>query len=385
MFEEGMKFKYVSNIHSFCYVDADPNITGLFTAEERNEIMDFKEKNVKPFVADGMFHRFYKKFSHCETTDELRRVLYSKHEELQPEQKGEGRILALPVIFYFFAKHVRTGFLRLLACFQPLIKWKSLLQDGRIDCFREDLSETWLLANRYAALQFLFNDTKNIFYLGGEKSGIAVADRKNSRRAVPGLKEMSKKSIGKKGDGYVRLFSGTTKDLAATEAGQKWTGNNGTKSLIETVAKLPKVLRDILVSNHSRAKGSEKTLRSMAVPGLAIYGPKVRSLLLDAPKGYVTRCSVTDWDEMTMSISKAAILANLRVFAKFLTMRMHVLENERLIGNANLNCESGDEDDPVLSLLEEFAGTARKKVPRPALALPSTHPTPKKRRTILYC
>jgi len=215
----------------------------------------------------------------------------------------------------------------------------------------------------------------DIIVCSGEKCGIAVGERKNKQRALPGMKEMTRKAVGKKGDGYVRLFDGTAKDLAATEAGAQWKGAKGTKAMVESLGILPKVLRDIWMSNVQRAGENERVLRSLAVPGLAIYGPMVAFLLLDSPKGYVTRCFVNDWKELSTTVSKETLKANGRVFLDFLLTRLHVLWNEDLIaGNAK---SSEDEDeDPGLALLQEFSSPKR----RAPLTMPLSHPTPKRRK-----
>ncbi|CAG8666438.1 4571_t:CDS:2, partial [Paraglomus occultum] len=191
------------------------------------------------------------------------------------------------------------------------------------------------------------------------------------------MKEMARKAIGKKGDGYVQLFDGTAKDLAATEAGAQWKGAKGTKLMVESLGKLPKVLRDIWMSNVQRAGGDVHVLRSLAVPGLAIYGPMVAFLLLDSPKGYITRCFVNDWRELSMTVSKETLKANGRVFLDFLLTRLHVLRNEDLIvGNAKSSEGEDENEDPGLALLQEFSSPKR----RAPLAMPLSHPTPKRRK-----
>ncbi|KAJ3176799.1 hypothetical protein HDU85_006534 [Gaertneriomyces sp. JEL0708] len=177
---------------------------------------------------------------------------------------------------------------------------------------------------------------------------------------------------GQEGDGYVRAFDGIARDLAATEVGLKWEGLKGTKLMTESLGKLPKVLRDIFTSNYRRGGSRETLLREMAVPGLAVYGPMSSLLVLDAPRGYVVRCKISDWKELSMSISKEGMQANGQVFARFLAMRMHVLRNEELISDSESVI-----DDPALDLLREFSSPKRRCPTK--FTLPDTHPTPGKR------
>ncbi|KAI8816911.1 uncharacterized protein EV422DRAFT_265445 [Fimicolochytrium jonesii] len=356
MYEAGMKFKYTSNIHSFCYVNTDRNITSLFTDEEREELEETNTKCVPPFTKGGTFHNFYNKFAACGNGDALRDMLFSEQEELQSSRSTDEEFWHCQLYHSFLVD--------------------MLLLSSKTNKISEDLSEAWLLANPYRALQILFGDKEHIFFLSGEKGGVAVADRKNMQMALPAMTQMVKKCVGKKGDGYVRAFDGVVRDLAATEAGLKWEGFKGTKLMVETVKKLPRVLRDIFSSNHSRGGSQETLLRSMAVPGLAIYGPMVSLLLLDAPNGYIVRCRGSDWRELSLSISPAVIKANGMIFTMFLTMRMHVLRNEELIARAG--GEDEEENDPALELLAAFGG--RKKRRPTGLALPKTHPTPRKKR-----
>ncbi|KAJ3111364.1 hypothetical protein HK100_002711, partial [Physocladia obscura] len=84
-----------------------------------------------------------------------------------------------------------------------------------------------------------------------------------------------------KGDGYVRVLGASTRDIAAIEAGPKWEGIGGTKSLIECGKIMPKVLRDIFWSTHARLCNSHVALERLVIPGLAIYGDKCKRISLD--------------------------------------------------------------------------------------------------------
>jgi hypothetical protein len=59
---------------------------------------------------------------------------------------------------------------------------------------------------------------------------------------------MQRKTIGRKGDGYVRSIGSRSIDRAASEAGPKWEGKQGTKFIKECSLTLPKVLKDIFIN-----------------------------------------------------------------------------------------------------------------------------------------
>ncbi|KAI9094048.1 hypothetical protein DFS34DRAFT_251782 [Phlyctochytrium arcticum] len=295
LYEGGLQFKHVNIIHSFTYVSTDRNVTDLFTEAERKEIERDGVKCPDPFTAGGSFHRMFNRFAQCKTAAELRNALYSGCPELLEDNARVDDDFWLCQIYHVFLTDI-------------------LLQGRNTGAFHKDLSEAWLLANPYHVLQPLFGDQVDMFFLTGEKSGIAVAQRKNKDRAVAGSCDMARKAVGKKGDGYVRSFVGIGKDLAATEAAAKWQVEAASKTLVEAGAKLPKVLRDIFVSNLNGAKNREHVLRGMAVPGLAVAGPMVSLLLCDSPHGYVVRCTVSPWLETQLGISKASMTGNAKVF-----------------------------------------------------------------------
>ncbi|KAJ3223649.1 hypothetical protein HDU78_011240, partial [Chytriomyces hyalinus] len=113
-------------------------------------------------------------------------------------------------------------------------------------CFALDLSESWILANPWQFLQNMFHDCRDIFILGGEKGGLASQERKDESREIAGQSEMVRRSMGKKGNGYVRILGSEARDVAAIEAGRKWEGAGATKAFVESQHILPKMLRDNL-------------------------------------------------------------------------------------------------------------------------------------------
>ncbi|CAB4401723.1 unnamed protein product [Rhizophagus irregularis] len=132
-------------------------------------------------------------------------------------------------------------------------------------------------------------DLPENLYLKGEKAGLATKDRKNRGRTLSNIGPMQRKSIGKKGDGYVRSFGSRSIDWAASEAGSKWEGEQGTKTIKECSLSLPKVLKDIFISLARKVDFDEDKMRKINIPGFIHAGANLIKTNLDCPKGYVCR------------------------------------------------------------------------------------------------
>ncbi|CAH1771342.1 11757_t:CDS:1, partial [Entrophospora sp. SA101] len=73
--------------------------------------------------------------------------------------------------------------------------------------------------------------------------------------------------IRKKDDGYVQTFGLRPIKWAASEAGSKWEGEQGTKLIKEHGLSLPKTLKDIFISLAHKVNFSEEKIRKINVPG----------------------------------------------------------------------------------------------------------------------
>ncbi|KAI9105344.1 hypothetical protein DFS34DRAFT_588690 [Phlyctochytrium arcticum] len=153
------------NIHSFTYVSTDRNVTDLFTEAERREIEQDSVKCPDPFTAGGSFHRMFNRFAQCKPAAGLRNALYSGCSELLDENAHDDDDFWLCQIYHVFLTDI-------------------LLQERNSREFSKYLSEAWLLANPYHVLQPLFGDQVDMLFFTGEKSGIAVAQRKNKDRQL---------------------------------------------------------------------------------------------------------------------------------------------------------------------------------------------------------
>ncbi|KAJ3228650.1 hypothetical protein HDU78_009620, partial [Chytriomyces hyalinus] len=293
----------------YIYSPDDPITVSLFTKEENLEIQTMNEK--KPpdtyLSDDGLFHRFFEKFQGTKTLSDLKSKLFnSAHPELFEDDSNEQWICQLYLMF--------------LQCI-----WINASKNN--SCFAMDLSESWILSNPWQFVQNLFHDCKDIFVLGGEKGGIASQARKNHGRLVGGQVDMCRRAMGKRGDGYVRIFGSDVRDVAAIEAGEKWEGESATKAFVESQHILPKMLRDILWDMHNRFGKCPDALTQISIPGLAIYGNRCKRLSLDHVKGQVTRVESSDWFTLSMS---GNVNENLEVFLEILLVRVWVLHNESI-------------------------------------------------------
>ncbi|KAJ3101693.1 hypothetical protein HK100_004494 [Physocladia obscura] len=149
---------------------------------------------------------------------------------------------------------------------------------------------------------------------------------------MPGMEDLNRRSVGRKGDGYVWVLGASTRDIAAIEAGPRWEGIGGTKSL----------------ANAHTALGK------LVIPALAIYGDKCMRISLDYVEGYITRVVTTKW--MGREVSGNVL----------------VLESEKLEATKNAAVKEN-----LLKLLHKRV--IRKEVANRTLDIGISQPTPKEK------
>ncbi|CAG8800507.1 23108_t:CDS:10, partial [Cetraspora pellucida] len=109
----------------------------------------------------------------------------------------------------------------------------------------------------------------------GESCNIASGLRKNVNRTIPGIDKMKRQKVGRKGDLLLR----TSSDLEfGGEAGKIYKTDKGTKWLVESRLKLPKLLKDMFVQLAS-------VLRNLKTVGF---------VHADCPEGYMCHLSRGD-------------------------------------------------------------------------------------------
>ena len=77
---------------------------------------------------------------------------------------------------------------------------------------------------------------------------------------------------GKKGDGYIWSFGLRSIDWAASEAGSKWEGEQGTKIIKECGLSLPKVLKDIFICIVHKVNFDKNKIRKINIQGFIHAG-----------------------------------------------------------------------------------------------------------------
>ncbi|RUP49568.1 hypothetical protein BC936DRAFT_142183 [Jimgerdemannia flammicorona] len=152
-----------------------------------------------------------------------------------------------------------------------------------------NMPEQWYRANLWRSIDIAFGDIPYVFVVGGERAGIATAERKNRHRTLGNEVSMLRKQIGKKGDGFVRSLGSRPTDWAASEAGAHWEGEKGTKLLKEGGFSLPRQLKDIFSTLARRVNFDKDKIRQLNVPGFIHADAIIIKGNLDNPRGYVCR------------------------------------------------------------------------------------------------
>src|SRR5262249_4841747 len=81
-------------------------------------------------------------------------------------------------------------------------------------------------------------------------------------------KRTERKAIGRRGDAIIRkCIHGRTLEFGGAEAGRFFDGENGTKWLVESGLKLPKMLRDMFVGLCERVSWRPEVVRRLETIG----------------------------------------------------------------------------------------------------------------------
>ncbi|PKC67775.1 hypothetical protein RhiirA1_393419 [Rhizophagus irregularis] len=175
-----------SLVHSFIIDPGDKFVQSGFTSDEITEIRETKSMYELPKIDDDLLE-YIDSFAKDSTKD-IRKALYSSHPRLCENYN--------PHVDFPY-EHVRT----------TVSDWVRLLEmEPNPLTSTQDLPESWFRINVWRTIDIAFSDVPFLFFVGGEKAGLATKDRKNRGRTLSNIGPMQRKSIGKKGDGYVRSF-----------------------------------------------------------------------------------------------------------------------------------------------------------------------------------
>ncbi|CAJ0640116.1 13_t:CDS:2 [Entrophospora sp. SA101] len=242
---------YSSLVHSFIVDPEDKFLQSGFTTDELTEICETMTVQEAPQI-EGELLEYIDTFAKTSTKD-IREALYASHPRLCRDYN--------PLVDFAY-EHVRT----------TVTDWVRLLEMHPNPLTQQDLPESWFRINVWRTVDIAFSDTPFVFFVGGEKAGLASTERKNRGRTLNNIHQMQRKKIGKKGDGYVRTFGSRPIEWAASEAGSKWEGEQGTKLIKERGLSLPKTLKDIFISLARKVNFSEEKIRKINVPGFVHSG-----------------------------------------------------------------------------------------------------------------
>ncbi|CAG8768171.1 25222_t:CDS:2, partial [Dentiscutata erythropus] len=244
-----------------------------------------------------------------DSTKDIREALYAPHPKLNRNYDP----------FADFAyEHVRT----------TVSDWVRLLEMRPNPLTMNNFSENWFRTNVWRTLDVAFSDMPFVFFVGGEKAGVASSERKNRDRQLSNVDKMKRKIVGKKGDGYVREFGSKPTDWAATEGGNRWEGVKGTKLIKECGLSLPKTLKDIFISLSHRINFCEEKMRQISVPGFFFSGAVLIKTKLDFPSGYVCRYT----REKPLEVK-----ADVTQFNRTLDALLEILRSMKIVNNTVKN------------------------------------------------
>ncbi|RIB09684.1 hypothetical protein C2G38_2208113 [Gigaspora rosea] len=197
--------------HSFI-IDPTDKDNDVFTKEKLREIGTYKRRSL-PEIPDDLFD--YLKTFAKDTLHELRHAID------QPIKVIQGNFNPKIHHNYDWIRYVMH----------------TIVQEYEVGSLRKNHLEQW------------YN-----MHLCGESCSVASGIRKNVNRTMPGVDKMKRQKVGRKGDLVLRTSSDL--EFGSGEAGKTYKTDKGTKWLVESGLKLPKLLKDMLVQLASEVEWS---------------------------------------------------------------------------------------------------------------------------------
>ncbi|CAG8605145.1 21814_t:CDS:2 [Cetraspora pellucida] len=268
-----------SYLHSFIINDIDVITKSLFSNEEWKEITTSVVKD-KPKLGNPLIN-LLKKYT-VDNVERLRDVLF---EPFIPDGCKYDRKQHFDLDF---VNSAYRGLLRL---------WE--MEENPIT---DSLLEGWYEMNMWSRIIDPAFDNLNIDLVRGEGMSHASSDRKNLTRATS-----DRKKLGRKGDGVFRLRKDRL-EFGAIEAGRKWEGNSGTKHMTDSL-KICKMLKDMLNQLAIECDMNEDLVRKLQVVGILNGANRIQVMIVDLPKGYITRIQRRKVYEIAGRLSKSKPLA----------------------------------------------------------------------------
>ncbi|CAG8753049.1 16775_t:CDS:2, partial [Gigaspora rosea] len=131
----------------------------------------------------------------------------------------------------------------------------TIVQEYEVGSLRKNHLEQWYNMHLWCAIvDRCFADIDDLNLIRGESCSVASGIRKNVNRTMPGVDKMKRQKVGRKGDLVLRTSSDL--EFGSGEAGKTYKTDKGTKWLVESGLKLPKLLKDMLVQLASEVEWS---------------------------------------------------------------------------------------------------------------------------------
>ncbi|RUP51847.1 hypothetical protein BC936DRAFT_145197, partial [Jimgerdemannia flammicorona] len=259
IYEYGKNLPYESPVHSFIIDISKATIMNLVSEEDQDHITTH---NVLPDP---------------EIDDELMEYLLN-YRKVQPQEMREVINAGIKISPYDAKKHFNYHYIHQV--FSQLLPRYELRSNG----FTMSHLEGWFTSNIWSVIVdacFVDVETVDLF---GEGCSRASGQRKNSARESSETRML----LGRKCDGIVREL-GSPEEFAVSEEGRNWTGEDGTKYLVDGGLKIPKIMRDMLHQKLRKDGVNVMRSRKTEIVGFLHSAQHLQVLAMDTPAGYMCR------------------------------------------------------------------------------------------------
>ncbi|RHZ75672.1 hypothetical protein Glove_212g30 [Diversispora epigaea] len=302
IFNHAKNMNEESLLHSFVINDSDKDVQSLFTDDEWSEIIT-SEVKAKPKFERNV-KELMKKYT-LEDVKKLQKVIFESY--LSEEEEYDQDI-------QFQLDYINYAYRGMLFIWQ---NEKVFVDPNNLENCNE--VDVW---NRLIDPAF---QNMGIKLVRGDMS-FASCERKNKAR-----KGKHKKILGHKSDGIFRLC-GSHLEFGAIEVEKRWTGDYPSISL-----KICKMLKDMVTQLSDECNYEESYLRQLQLVGI-IHGPnKIQTMVMDCPKGYISRvihrkvCEVSN--QLTKSEPLAFVLKEILVAKAIINRTLNVIREKKNSGS----------------------------------------------------
>lgn len=349
LYKFGLRCKYEHLAHSFV-LDPDDDTylkENVFTESELSEIRHFQAKETPLMPLDLI--KYLNSFN-LKTTSEIRKQIFSPDQMDQDFNRSRD----------FDRDWIRNTIY-------------NLLQEYESNTLTTDHLELWILVHVWSFTDKVFNDIEEVKVVRGESCSLSSSARKNRERTVPGIVEMKRKALGRRGDMIIRKIKA---EFGCAEAGRQFEGENGTKLLRERGLKMPKMMKDMFKHLCETFDQDDHKTRQLETIGFLHAGLMMVLLRLDSPAGYVCR---------VLRSKSFSIATNIKEFGKTLPLisltwkAKKIVENMiSLIEQTNETVDEETDEDQLRRLQDVCDITPLSPRKRKKVDLPTCLDTPSK-------